>query len=148
MRFASSTYPPHTLIVVDVGLQFSIDKCNEIFVLFAQVHGWYSGVKVVVHKHECSEKKSSLYSHSVKENDSIHDIEIVFRSIRVLACTSAQNQGAIMDFCEICPTIQLFSHKPLFKKITKKNCPRNRKEKVAVCFPDVRGKNLTNASLT
>lgn len=93
-------------------------------------------------------KKSSLYSHSVKENDSIHDIEIVFRSIRVLACTSAQNQGAIMDFCEICPTIQLFSHKPLFKKITKKNCPRNRKEKVAVCFPDVRGKNLTNASLT
>ena len=31
----AATYPPHTLIVVDVGLQFSVDECNEIFVLFA-----------------------------------------------------------------------------------------------------------------
>ena len=47
---------PHFLQIIDVCLQFFIDKSYEILVLISQIYGGYGTTKEVLYKHEGSEE--------------------------------------------------------------------------------------------
>ena len=47
---------PHLLQIIDVRLQFFIDKSYEILVLISQIYGGYGTTKEVLYKHEGSEE--------------------------------------------------------------------------------------------
>ena len=48
---------PHFLQIIDVCLQFFIDKSYEILVLISQIYDGYGTTKEVLYKHEGSEEK-------------------------------------------------------------------------------------------